>query len=302
MDSLELAHYLNSNVKKFCLIFNSNYHKRLLQSQLKAAGYKIISLTAEELPELEVLLTRHTLFQKIFYWAPYDSSKWKWLEKIKPTCPIVMEAAKTTCKAADPFQGPSDSQILGNIQQELNVKGCKFTAEGWKTLVDIFKNDKGSLEDPDALKNLALSLGYQFQIVDGDTVRQFQGPKAQIWNLFNMLLLKDKQRTLQAVYILNSDKEAITLCRGLQKMLFDLIDVKEAKKRGLSSDEFATNRGLHPFRAKKMYEQASLLSDKREALLTHFLAMLDLNLKSTRVLSPAEIFRNGVILYLETAE
>lgn len=296
MDFDEFDFYLKTGVKKFCLKFDFSYHKKLFQAHLVQKGYKIFPVDEPE--ELKVLIQKKPLFNQPFYWIPYDSGLWNWLGKNTLAVPVILEGL--TGKTAELFEGPSEAQLIAQAQKKLTEKLCSFTPDGWKALLDSFRDKEGKISDFEGLYNLGYSLGLQFDVINSTTVQQFTGFKAQLHDLFNMLAIKNKQRVLQAMYILVTDEEAITLCRGLQVLLNQVLEVSASIKSKVSSDDYAVKKKIHAFRAKKLYEQSKLMGENYQTQLLVFLNRLDMELKSTRVLSKTEIFKNSVILFLDS--
>jgi hypothetical protein len=272
----------------------------MLRDQLQQAGYKLTDLP--EASELKVLATKQSLFNKPFFWAPYDSSVWTWADKANLAVPFILEGADGRCKAAEIFEGPNEGQILHKVQQDLIAKGVHILPDGWKAIADAFRDKEGKVEDFEAVENLAFSIGLQFENANSTLVQQFVGFKAQIYDLFNMILAKDKRRTLQAMYILVTDDEAVGLCAGMQKLLMDLLNAREARLLlKMNSDAYAAKMGMHPYRAKKLYEQTSMVSDLFAKQLIHFFNRLEVDLKTSRAISKSEIFKNATMLFLEEA-
>ena len=292
----EFDFYLNqSGVKRFCIRFNNSHHYRQFCDLLK--GYQLVEL--EEASELKQMVLRPQLFQKSFYVTPFDSSVWQWSEKQQLASPFCMKAGDSRSKAVQPWEGPTDQQILAGIRADLEKRGCKFAPDGWKRLVEHYSSN-GQLTDPDGVRNLGYSLGLQAEVVNAQVVAEILGAKAQIYDLFNALVAKNRPMTLKMVFLLVTDQEALDLTRGMLKMLSVLSEAQEAKETGVSSQDYAQKKNMHPYRAQKLFEQATQLTAVRKVELWDLLYQLDLRLKGTvRQLSPTDTFKKAVLQYLD---
>ena len=297
MNYSEFADKLSKGTKNFCFLFNNPYDIKTIKKNIEKLGYTLTYLDDEDFKNK---IGRAVMFSQPFYWLDYDSALWTWASKNTIAYPFIMEASDKRCKVAEEYVGIPEAILLEEIKKSLEQKSCRFDPGGWKTLVDAHRNkNSGQIEDPEGLYNKGYSLGLQAEIVDANTVKQSMDTQAQIWDLFNSLVANNKMNTLKAMYFILTDEEAIGLCMGLQKMLGDLIDAHNAQKTGKSSSLYAAEKGMHPYRAQKLFEQAAATPHSRYTRLLDLLTPMELKLKSNSMLSKSEVFRNAVMLYLE---
>jgi hypothetical protein len=297
MDISQLPVHLQAGVRAFSLRFDNLYHQTLLRAHLLKLGYKSVEVLPED---VTVLAGRSQLFQKTCYWCPYDADAWKAFQKRQPASIVIMVASDKRIKNADEWQGPSEIQILTELQQDLNKRGYTYNADAWKLLVDAYRNQEGKIDDPKAIWHLAYSLGLQTEgAVDLAAVRSVVGWKAAIYDLQNCLLSKNKRGALQAMFVLVNDHEAVQMCMGLQKMLADLMDCQSAIKQGKNSETYAAERKLHPFRAQKMFQQANQVPQRVVVQLAQSLMTMELELKKTSSLTLTERFKNRLMHFLD---
>lgn len=293
----KFANLLSDGTKNFCFLFNNPYDVKTIKKNIEKLGYTITYIDEEDFKNK---IGRAVMFSKPFYWLKYDSALWTWASKNTIAYPFIMEAADKRCKVADEYVGIPEAILLENIKKSLEEKGCRFDPGGWKTLVDSHRNkNTGQIEDPESLYNKGYSIGLQSEVVSTEIVKQSIDTQAQIWDLFNSLVASNKMNTLKAMYFILTDEEALGLCMGLQKMLGDLIDAHNAQKSGKSSNLYAAEKGMHPYRAQKLFEQAATVPRERFRKLLDLLTPMEVKLKSNSMLSKSEVFRNSVMLYLE---
>lgn len=293
----KFANLLSDGTKNFCFLFNNPYDVKTIKKNIEKLGYTITYIDEEDFKNK---IGRAVMFSKPFYWLKYDSTLWTWASKNTIAYPFIMEAADKRCKVADEYVGIPEAILLEDIKKSLEEKGCRFDPGGWKTLVDSHRNkNTGQIEDPESLYNKGYSIGLQSEVVSTEIVKQSIDTQAQIWDLFNSLVASNKMNTLKAMYFILTDEEALGLCMGLQKMLSDLIDAHNAQKSGKSSNLYAAEKGMHPYRAQKLFEQAATVPHERFRKLLDLLTPMEVKLKSNSMLSKSEVFRNSVMLYLE---
>ena len=293
----KFANLLADGTKNFCFLFSNPYDVKTIKKNIEKLGHTITYLDGEDFKNK---IGRAVMFSKPFYWLKYDSALWTWASKNRVAYPFIMEAADKRCKVAEEYIGIPEATLLEDIKKSLEEKNCRFDPGGWKTLVDAHRNkNTGQIEDPEGLYNKGYSIGLQVEVVNAETVKQSMDTKAAIWDLFNSLVAGNKMNTLKSMYFILTDEEAIGLCLGLQKMLGDLIDAYKAQKSGKSSSLYAAERGMHPYRAQKLFEQAAATPHERYTRLLDLLTPLEVRLKSNSMLSKSEVFRNAVMLYLE---
>lgn len=297
MDISQLPVHLQAGVRVFSLRFDNEYHKKLLKNYLEKLGYRSMDVLPEE---VVAQAGRSQLFQKVVYWCPYDADAWRIFQKKQPSSPVILVAADKRVKNADEWQGPSEIQILTELQQDLGKRGCAFNSDAWKLLVDSYRNQEGKIDDPQAIWHMAYSLALQSESnVDLAMVRSSVGWKAQIYDLFSTLVTKNKRGALQAMFILVNEQEAVQMCMGLQKMLADLMDCQAAIRAGKSADTYAGEYKLHPYRAQKMFQQANQVPLRVAMQLAESLMTMELELKRTSPLTLTERFKNRLIHYLD---
>lgn len=296
MEQAEFSYYLQSGVKKFFIRFENSWHYNQFKQYLVSQQFKVEEIL--EASELKTLVLRPQLFSKSFFIAPYESSVWQWAEKQNIAVPFLLKAKDARTKAQHVWEGPSDPQILAEIRKNLEAKGCRFAPDGWKRLVDHFSSN-GKLRDPEGLSSMAYSVGLQAELVNLATVNELLGGQAQIYELFNALVAKDKLNVLRLMFGLVTDREAVTLSMGLSSMLCKLASVAEARDTGLTHQEYAVKTGWHPYRCQKLFEQAVHLTPQRKIQLWDLLYTLEIRLKSSQALKPSETFKRLVMQYLE---
>lgn len=297
MDITQFPVHLQAGVRAFSLRFDNEYHKKLLKDYLLKFGYKSVEVAPED---VVTLASRSQLFQKNVYWSPYDSDAWRILSKKQPASPVILVASDKRVKNADEWVGPSEALILGELQQDLSKRGYQLNGDAWKLLVDSYRNQEGKIDDPQAIWHIAYSLALQCEgNVDLAMVRANVGFKAQIYDMFNTLVMKNKRGALQAMYILVNEQEAVQMCLGLQKMLADLMDVQAAVRQGKSVDTYAAETKLHPYRAQKMFQQANQVPARFAMQLAESLMTMELELKRTSALTLTERFKNRLMHYLD---
>jgi hypothetical protein len=298
MNAEQLIVHLSCKNFAFALRFDNEYHKKLLKEYLQKFGYKSVEVAPED---VVTLASRSQLFQKNVFWCPYDADAWRVLSKKQPASPVILVVSDKRVKSAEDWVGPSEGQILTEIQQDLSKRGHEFNQDAWKLLVDSFRNHDGKIDDPQAIWHLAYSMALQMEgNVDLATVRSNVGFKAQIYDLFSSLISKNRRGTLQAAFILIDDSEAVQACMGLQKMLCDLMDVKAAVNTGVSPENYAAEHKLHPYRAKKLFEQARAANQSSLLQLAQTLMSLEMHLKKSSSLSLTERFKNALLHYLDS--
>lgn len=297
MDANTFSVYLRNKVKNFCLRFDNSYHIKLFKEYLNTLGYKVVEIPSEELLEA---CSRGNLFSKALYWTSYEATVWKAAEKRKLSCPFVMVTDSKQCKAAEDWIGPSEFEILTVATKRLEEKGIRFEPDAWKMLVDSHRDATGKIQDPIGLWNSAYAVGLQANEnrVTLAIVRTVIGYKAQIWDLFNALLARNSRATLQAMFILTEEHEPITLCLGLEKMLCDLMNVMDARAKKMTSDQYAELNKMHPFRAKKVFEQAAAVKIDTVHTLLNCLVTMEIRLKNVGDLTKSEIFKQEIMLWL----
>ena len=158
MDISQLPVHLQAGVRAFSLRFDNKYHIALLKIHLQRMGYKSVESSPED---VVVLAGRSQLFQKSCYWCPYDADVWKAFQKKQPSSPVILIAEDKRIKNADEWQGPTEIQILTELQQDLAKKGFTYNTDAWKLLVEAYRNQDGKIDDPQAIWHLAYSLGLQ---------------------------------------------------------------------------------------------------------------------------------------------
>lgn len=297
MNYNKFANALSEGTKNFCFLFTNPYDVKTIKSNIEKLGYVITYIDIEDFKNK---IGRPVMFNQPFYWVKYDSTLWAWASKNTVAYPFIMEASDKRSKAAEIYEGIPEATLLEDIKKSLESKGCRFDPGGWKALVDAHRNkNTGQIEDPEGLYNKGYSIGLQAEVVDINTVKQSMSTQAQIWDLFNSLIANNKMNTLKAMYFILTDEEAIGLCMGLQKMLGDLMDADMAQRSGKSSTLYAAEKGMHPYRAQKLFEQAAVTPHQRFIRLLDLLGPMEIKLKSNSMLNKSEIFRNAVMLYLE---
>jgi hypothetical protein len=293
----QLIVHLSCKNFAFALRFDNEYHKKLLKDYLQKFGYKSVDADPED---VVTLASRSQLFQKNIYWSPYDADAWRVLSKKQPASPVILVASDKRVKSADDWVGPSEPQILGELQQDLSKRGHALNADAWKLLVDSYRNQEGKIDDPQAIWHMAYSLALQTEgNVDLATVRTNVGFKARIYDMFDTLVTKNKRGALQAMFILVNEQEAVQMCMGLQKMLADLMDCQAAIRQGKTVDTYAAESKLHPYRAQKMFQQANRVPARFAMQLAESLMTMELELKKTSALSLTERFKNRLMHYLD---
>jgi hypothetical protein len=292
----EFATYYQSGLKKFCIQFENSYAKDLLYSWLKSQNFSIVETTTED---CQSLCFKASLFGKPVYVVPYDSSFWKFLEGKNLQALVVCVAADARTKTAELFQSPPEHEILRSLEADLQSKGCRFTPDGWKALVERFRGDDKKLKDPKGIFHAGYSLGLQTDIIDARAVNTFYGWKVQFWDLFNSILDKNKGKCMMSAHFLLRESSPVEICNGLQKMLTDVLDAKDSSKSGMSTSSFASKKGFtSEYRAQKLYEQAAKLSDRDANVLVQTLNVLEMQLKSKSIFSAEEILKTSLLGYV----
>lgn len=300
MHYTEIHHYLKYGVKRFCILPDSDYTWKLLRKELETAGFTLIIL--DEPAELKSLVTKPMLFKKAFYICGYDGAVWTWSEKLtNQQTPFCMLAKTKTCKSAEELLGPPEAEVLGLFRRQLHEQGCIFREDGWKALIDAYRSKDTGKIDFDTFYNKAYSLGLQVEEVTQKEVQEILGYKAQIWDLFNALIAKNRLNTLRALHLLVDDKEAVSLCNGLQKMFGDLLNVRDILK-STTSDAYAEEKKMHPYRAKMLFASARDFPAARVLPLLDMLNSMELKLKSSSYFRMTEIFKQCVLYYLDQKE
>jgi hypothetical protein len=292
----EFATYYQSGLKKFCIQFENSYARDLLYSWLKHNGFSITETTAED---CQSLCFKASLFEKPAYVIAHNPTFWKSLDGKNLQALVISVAADARTKTAELFQSPPEHEILRSLEQDLQAKGCRFTPDGWKALVEKFRGDDKKLKDPKGIFHAGYSLGLQTDIIDAKAVNTFYGWKIQFWDLFNAVLEKNKGKCMMAVHFLLRESSPVEIVGGIQKMLTDVLDAKDSSKSGMSTSAFASKRGFSSdFRAQKLYEQANKLSDKDAQVLVHILNILEIQLKSKSIFTAEEILKTSLLGYV----
>lgn len=294
MKLYEFETFLASGVRKFCFLFDNSYTRELFFEHLRKKGYVPRTVSDPEIYKSQAF--KGTLFEKPVFVCDYNPQLWKWLEGKQPLNILVMVAADSRTKAAEPFQGPHESEYLKAFRTDLEAKGIRYSEQGWNTLVQRFRNQEKVIEDPKGLYNAAYSIGLQVENPDANTINQFLGYRVKFWDLFNAMLAKDKRKGMIAVHTLLAESEPIGLCNGLQKMLSDLINAKECSKIK-TAEQFAYEHKMAPYRGQMLYTQAKTLDDATQLKFINTLNQLELKLKSKSFLDPEEHFRTAILGY-----
>jgi hypothetical protein len=297
MKIYEFETYFKNGVRKFCFLFENSYAKEIFFDSLKNLGYTIRHISDPE--SYKSLAFKSSIFEKTCYVSPYIATLWKWLEGKQPLGLFIMVATDAKTKTAELFQGPTEQEYLKTFRIALENKNIKFTDASWNALVGKFRNKDKIIEDPKGLYNAAYSIGLQVENPDINSINQFFGFKIQPWDLFNALLVKDKRKTLLAMHTLLADSEPIGLVNIMQKMLCDLLIVKEALKNKKTPEAYASEKKIAPFRAQMLFTQAKTLTDTQGLELLVILNDLDIKLKTKSYFQPEEIFRMTILSYLD---
>lgn len=291
------SNQLSEGKKNFCFLFNNPYDVKTIKKNIEKLGFTITYIDTEDFKNK---IGRIVMFGKPFYWLKYDSTLWTWASKNTIAYPFMMEASDKRCKVAEEYTGIPENILLEEIGKKLTEKNCRFDPGAWKVLVDSHKNkNTGQIEDPEGLYNKAYSLGLQADVVDVNMVRQSMDSQVHIWDLFNSLIANDKMNVLKSMYFILTDDEAVGLCMGLQKMLSDLIQAHGARSLNKSSQLYAAEKQIHPYRAQKLFEQAASVSKEQLIKILDLLTSMEVKLKSNSILNKSEIFRNSIMLHLE---